>query len=40
MSEHVVTRINDGWYVCDKCGAAGSERWAILHQWPFVGITT
>lgn len=32
--EHVVTRINDHYYVCDECGAAGSERWAILHQFP------
>jgi hypothetical protein len=33
-SEHVVTRINDYYYVCDKCGDTGSERWAILHQYP------
>jgi hypothetical protein len=32
--EHVVTRVNDGWYVCDECGQTGSERWAILHQFP------
>ena len=32
--EHVVTRINDGWYVCDVCGQTGSERWADLHQFP------
>jgi hypothetical protein len=30
--EHVVTRVNDGWYVCDECGQTGSERWAILHN--------
>jgi hypothetical protein len=34
MDEHVVTRVNDGWYVCDVCGQTGSERWAILHQFP------
>jgi hypothetical protein len=32
--EHVVTRINDHYYVCDECGKAGNERWAILHQFP------
>lgn len=32
--EHAVARINDGWYVCDVCGQTGSERWAILHQFP------
>ena len=36
--EHVVTRINDGWYVCDVCGEAGSDRWAILHQFPSARI--
>ena len=34
--EHVVTRINDHYYLC-QCGEAGSERWAILHQFPFSG---
>lgn len=34
MTEHVVVRVNDGWYVCERCGQTGSERWAILHQWP------
>jgi hypothetical protein len=32
--EHVVTRVSDHYYVCDQCGQAGSERWAILHQFP------
>ena len=32
--EHVVTRVNDHYYVCEVCGQAGSERWAILHQYP------
>jgi hypothetical protein len=31
---HAVTRINDGWYECDTCGATGSEAWAIGHQFP------
>lgn len=34
IPEHVVTRVNDHYYVCEVCGKAGSERWAILHQWP------
>lgn len=38
MTEHVVTRINDGYYVCDVCAAAGSERWAIMHQFPSATI--
>lgn len=33
MAEHVVSRINDGYYVCDTCGKAGSEQWAIFHQF-------
>lgn len=32
--EHVVERMNDHYYVCKQCGAAGSGRWAILHQYP------
>lgn len=32
-AEHVVTRVNDGWYVC-RCGQTGSERWAIQHEFP------
>lgn len=31
---HVVTRVNDHYYRCEKCGKAGSERWANLHQFP------
>jgi hypothetical protein len=31
--EHVVTRINAHYFVCEACGRAGSERWAILHQF-------
>lgn len=31
---HVVTRINEHYYTCGECGQAGSERWAILHQFP------
>lgn len=34
MNEHKVARINDGWYECDRCHQTGSERWAILHQFP------
>lgn len=36
MTEHVVTHINGNRYVCDECGQAGSERWAILHQYPMT----
>ncbi|OCB09209.1 hypothetical protein A5717_25875 [Mycolicibacterium porcinum] len=32
--EHVVTRLNDHYYVCNDCGAAGSEQWAIIHEYP------
>lgn len=35
--EHIVTRMNDHYYVCEVCGQAGSERWAILHQFPIQG---
>jgi len=31
--EHVVVRVSDHYYVCEKCGQAGSERWAIIHQF-------
>jgi hypothetical protein len=31
--EHVVERINDYYYLCQNCGQAGSERWAITHQF-------
>lgn len=34
--EHVVSRINEHYYKCLECGAAGSERWAILHQFPMT----
>lgn len=32
--EHIVTRWNDHYYVCEVYEQAGSERWAILHQYP------
>lgn len=31
--EHVVLRVNDYYYVCEKCGQAGSQRWASIHQF-------
>lgn len=37
MGIHTVACVNDHYYVCDRCGIAGSERWAILHQYPFPG---
>jgi hypothetical protein len=36
--EHVVTRMNDHYYVCEVCGQAGSGRWALLHQYPTASI--
>ncbi|MBF4194582.1 hypothetical protein MHAEM_21191 [Mycolicibacterium phlei] len=33
-TEHVVTMVNAYCFVCDVCGEMGSERWAILHQFP------
>ena len=36
--EHVVTRINEHYYRCEHCGKAGSERWAITHQFPDAKI--
>lgn len=40
IPQHVTARINDGWYVCETCAATGSERWAYLHQFPFVNTAT
>lgn len=34
MGIHTVVCVNAHYYVCDRCGIAGSERWAILHQFP------
>lgn len=33
-NEHVVERVNHHRYTCCSCGASGSERWAIQHQFP------
>lgn len=37
--EHVVSRINEHYYLC-TCGQAGSERWAILHEYPVTTQAT
>lgn len=31
--EHIVVRVNDGWYMCPRCGDAGSQKWADIHQF-------
>lgn len=40
IPQHVTARINNGWYLCETCGATGSERWAILHQFPYTNAAT